>query len=88
MRAGRTHSIVFTPPETPRETIERVKLYEEPAEELLLLGLMIEDIALVEKMLRTLPFARDDYRGNLRVIRGAARRMIERTARLLGEKES
>jgi hypothetical protein len=52
---------------------------------MLLLGHMLYDAELQDERLRELPFDTRNYRGNLRVIRGAAVRMADRCAKLLGE---
>lgn len=67
------------------ETPPPADLYVEPEEDLLVLGEMLHDAATMGEMLRELPYSRLDYRGNLRVVRGAAVRMADRCAKLLGE---
>lgn len=98
MRNGSTRSMLFTPPPEPRANghhatatatateKERVVLAEEPEDAVLVLGDMVRDASLILDKLKRLPFAGPDgYRGELRVILGAAKRTSERCARLLGE---
>lgn len=66
---------------------KRKPLHQEPDEEILLLGLMIEDLDIMAGMLRGLAYQREDYRGSLRVARGAAERFKARCTRLIGDKE-
>lgn len=63
------------------------ELYVEPQNDIELLGEMLHDQATIGEMLRELPFDRAHYRGNLRVVLGAAVRMRDRCVRLLGEAE-
>lgn len=63
---------------------QKVKLFEEPEEDILVLGYMARDAKTMSALLNGLPFA-EDYRGTLRIIRGCAERMRLRTAKLLGE---
>jgi len=67
-------------------TAPAVALYHQPDEDILLLGEIMRDIALLQVKARGLPTSGvDGYRGELRVMRGAARRIIEAVDRLLGE---
>jgi hypothetical protein len=60
-------------------------LPKEPPEQILLLGHMVADIEIMQAELRGLMFAGPDYRSKLRVVRGAAKRISDRCAKLLGE---
>lgn len=60
-------------------------LYVEPEDGLLILGEMLYDVSTMGEKLRELPFSRTAFRGNLRVVRGAAVRIADRCAQLLGE---
>ncbi len=88
MKRGGARSIVFTPPATAvREARENDRMQSkatDPGEAVLLYGHMLGDVAILDAELRGLLFAAD-YRSSLRVVRGAARRLEERAARLLGE---
>lgn len=64
-----------------------VKLWTEPTEEILILGLMMRDNNTIESMLKRLAFD-PDYQGSLRVIAGAAVRIRERCEKLLGESKT
>jgi len=80
--------MVFTPAPQPRANgrhaaVEPEKtpvvLHEEPEDAVLLLGEMYRDANVILDKLKTLPFAGPDgYRGDLRVILGAAKRTGER----------
>lgn len=67
--------------------VAEVTLWVEPESEVELLGFMIHDAELVVRKLRELPFSADAYRGELRVMLGAARRTERRLLRMLGEDE-
>jgi hypothetical protein len=86
---NRRTSIVFTPPERAVRLTEaeRMKLYQDPDNDVTLFGLMTEDVQIMGKLLQVLPFAGDAYRGNLRIIRGACRRLSARCTKLIGEGE-
>lgn len=85
MKTSVRHSLI-PPARRPEDTPPLpADLYVEPEEDLLVLGEMLHDVATMGEMLRELPFVRWSYRGNLRVIRGAAVRMADRCAKLLGE---
>lgn len=76
-------SILFTPqPETAGET------QTQPSNDVLTLGHMIEDAALLRTKLRKLPHATDGFRGELRVIQTTALRIHRAATRLLGEEVS
>ncbi len=61
--------------------------YRQPEDGVLLFGEMFFDVATIEHTLRTLPFDISGYRGRLRVILAAARRIEERAVKLLGDEE-
>lgn len=61
------------------------ELYIEPENDIELLGEMLHDNRVMAEMLQELPFDRAHYRANIRIVLGAAVRMRERCARLLGE---
>lgn len=64
----------------------RISLFEEPKEDIRLLGLMIQDVAIMGDVLRHLPSkSLADYRSSLIVCRGAAERLKQRCTRLLGD---
>lgn len=73
--------------QTDAESLEaRLTLFEEPEEEIRLLGLMVQDVKLAEQMLVNLHVQNSaDYRSNLIVARGAAERLKQRCTRLLGD---
>lgn len=60
-------------------------LYREPENDIELLGEMLHDVETMGDKLKRLPFERDHYRADLRIVRGAAVRMADRCARLLEE---
>lgn len=60
-------------------------LAAQPKEPILILGMMEHNSRTIANMLARLPRDRDDYRGNLRVLRGAARELIAYVDGLLGE---
>ena len=62
-----------------------ITIWVEPQDDINLLGVMVNDASLMLGKLKTLPYAAEGYRGDLRVILGAAERMRSRCARLLGE---
>jgi hypothetical protein len=64
------------------------ELYREPEHDIELLGEMLHDVETMEDLLRQLPFDREHYRANLRIVRGAAVRMGERCIRLLQEDDA
>jgi len=72
----------------PRAAPEETRLFVEPVEEIKLLGLMASDTLVIAEKLNGLPAAGDGYRGDLRVVVGAARRLVDRAIRLLGETET
>jgi hypothetical protein len=76
--------------ETSERSLEAsISLHQEPEEDILLLGLMMQDVAIQGDMLRKLPSQTPgDYRGNLIVCRGAAERLKQRCTRLLGDAET
>jgi hypothetical protein len=65
----------------------QVSIHREPEEDILLLGLMMQDCALQAEMLRDLIKAGNvqNYRSSLMICRGAAVRMKQRCTRLLGD---
>ncbi len=102
MQRGKHRSIMFSPPSAQNETeqsppvspppvaeqVPHVTLYEEPVDGVLVLGEMMRDAQLIEEKLKALPFAGGaGYRGELRVILGAANRLCQRCAKLLGEEK-
>ena len=66
---------------------DRIRIFQEPEEDILLLGLMMSESNTISNLIRGLPHSRDDYRGNLRVIRGAAERVKLYATRLIGDQE-
>ena len=62
-------------------------LFREPTEEIFLLGVMLVDAKTQTDLLKGLASAGECYRGDLRIIRGAAKRMTDRCSLLLGEKK-
>jgi hypothetical protein len=96
MARGSIRSIPFTPPpagkathvEPPAEVPTQRALWVEPTEQMLILGEMLRDTQLMLEKLQGLPFSGVGYRGDLRVIRGAAKRTAERCARLIGDNEA
>lgn len=92
MKNGSTDSMVFTPPgamirEQREADVIQAKAEEDPREEVLLYGQMLTDAQILNHELRRLLFSAADYRSTLRVVRGAAKRLEERAAKLLGEGE-
>ena len=89
---GTRRSIIF-PPAPPaasvRETREadraQEKLAADPQEAVLLYGHMLTDVEIIQTELRGLMFAGADYRSRIRVVRGAAKRLEDRAAKLLAE---
>lgn len=87
MKTGRAHDKRFSEQigSVPAGPVA-VKLHEEPAEPILLLGEMVRDCGIAKDMLAGLAFAsRDDYRRNLRVVKAAADRLSQRAAVLIGD---
>lgn len=72
------------PPEEKR-TDKAIVLFEEPTDDILTLGAMLVDAKAQLDLLKGLAISGEAYRGNLRMVRGAAVRMAERCKRLLGE---
>jgi hypothetical protein len=60
------------------------RIADRPKEPILILGLMEHNSRTIASMLARLPRDREDYRGNLRVLRGAARELIGYVDGLLG----
>ncbi len=94
MRRGKHEALIFSPPSAQNEPesvapepAPRATLYQEPTEEVLLLGAMLRDVQLMEEKLKRL-FANAGYRGELRVILGAANRVCQCCAKLLGEEKA
>ncbi len=78
---------LFDQVEPPRSQLA-VTLFNEPEEEILVLGLVMADAELIEQKLRgSVRKSPTDYRGDLRVIVGAAVRIKQRCQRLLHEDE-
>ena len=76
------------PPRKPQDAPPApVELYQEPIEDVVLLGEMLYDAKTMSELLGGLPFEREHYRANLRIVAGAADRMRKRCARLLVEEE-
>ncbi len=94
MQRGKHRSIIFSPPssmnvqEEPKPAQTSVSLYEEPQDGVLVLGEMMRDARLIEEKLKALPFAGVGYRGELRVILGAANRVCQCCVKLLGEEKA
>lgn len=83
MKAVRSQRLV-PPPRRPEDAPPiPPELYVEPENDIELLGEMLHDAATVAEMLRELPFDRTHYRGNLRIVLGAAVRMRDRCRKLL-----
>lgn len=72
-----------------RETREadraQEKLVVDPQEAVLLYGHMLTDAAVIQAELGGLMFSGEEYRSRLRVVRGAAKRLEDRAAKLLAE---
>jgi hypothetical protein len=90
MKNGGSRSMIFTPPTSmvrEQRDADRAaaEIVDDPSEAVLLYGHMLSDIDVISGELRGLLFAGVDYRSKLRVIRGAAKRMEQRAAKLLGE---
>ncbi len=68
--------------------IPEIKLFDEPAEGILILGLLRHDTGVLATMLNRLPTDMAGYRGNLRVLLSTLRGMQQRVVKLLGEEES
>ncbi len=73
------------PPRTTPAPPPPADLYVEPDTDIELLGEMLHDVKTMGQLLAELPFDRDGYRANLRIVAGAAVRMRARCARLLGD---
>jgi hypothetical protein len=58
-------------------------LYQEPDEDILIVGEMLHDLKTMDELIRKLPFDREHYRANLRIVLGAAVRTRQRCERLL-----
>lgn len=83
---ARTSRSLVPPPRRPNDGPPLPpELYTEPAEEILLVGEMLHDAQTMKELLAGLPFERDSYRANLRIIAGASTRMRQRCEKLLGE---
>lgn len=63
----------------------KTTLWREPKDEVLTLGEMLLDVNRMAEFLREIPWSGENYRANLRMVRGAARRIIERSTRLIGD---
>src|ERR1700730_13269134 len=73
------------PPAPPDPPEPQLQLYDKPDDQILLHGEMIRDNATIEQILQGLPFAGQQYRGNLRVVISAAMRIRDVCLALLGE---
>jgi hypothetical protein len=62
-----------------------VELAHEPDDDILLLGLMLADTRVIFDQLQGLPFDADEYRGSLRVVREATKRILKRCNTLIGD---
>lgn len=89
---GTRRSIIFPPPAPGIDVRERreadraeEKAANDPQEAVLLYGHMLTDAAVIQGELGGLMFSGADYRSRLRVVRGAAKRLEDRAAKLLGE---
>lgn len=88
MNRGSHRAVVFTPLAAPAESAEsRARLYEPPEDHVLVLGEMLRDVRTIGEKLGELPFADGEYRGDLRVVLAAAKRIAQRCRKLLGEEE-
>lgn len=85
---NRRNSVTFTPltKDVVRATeSDRTELYQDPDNDLNLFGLMTEDVEIMGRILRVLPYAGEAYRGNLRIVRGACHRLAGRCTKLIGD---
>jgi hypothetical protein len=91
MIVGRRTSIIFQPAATQvRQALEDAKRsdsYEDPPDQVVLFGHMTADTEIISELIRALPFAGSEYRSNLRIARGACKRLAGRCAKLLGGEE-
>lgn len=77
----------FQPPPPPLPKEPQLQIFDKPEDQILLHGEMIRDASTITEILQGLPFAGNDYRGNLRVIISANLRIRDVCLALLGEKE-
>lgn len=73
------------PPRSGQAPPPPADLYQEPTEDLLILGEMLHDVKTMAQLLAALPFDRESYRANLRIVAGCAVRTRARCSRLLGD---
>lgn len=85
----RTKHPSLVPPARPPEEAPPapISLFVEPDNPIELLGEMLHDVATMGELLRGLPFERQHYRANLRLVYAASNRMRKRCERLLEEAE-
>ena len=63
-----------------------MKIYQEPEQDIRVLGELVRDVGTMKDMLAGLVFTGpEEYARNLRVVRGAAERTIKRCDRLIGD---
>jgi hypothetical protein len=88
---NRRSTITFQPSAVRvREAIEEAKKtdrYEDPPDHVTLFGHMTGDAEIITELIRGLPFAGAEYRSNLRITRGACKRLAARCTKLLGDDE-
>jgi hypothetical protein len=86
---NRRSTITFQPSSLRvREAIEEAKKtdsFEDPPDQVVLYGHMTGDTEIISALIRALPFSGSEYRSNLRIARGACKRLADRCAKLLGE---
>ena len=88
---AQSRSYVFTPlpgaADRPamQEALQKVDVYREPSQDILLLGELWRDARTILELLPNLPFDDGQYTGNLRVVLGCSERIRHRCRRLLGE---
>lgn len=64
----------------------RTVVYQEPEQDIRILGELVRDVGVQKDMLAGLVFSTaDEYKRNLRVVRNAAERTIKRCDRLIGD---
>lgn len=95
MKSGSQHSVIFSRSmehhngdvqKSVHDSVQNPVLYQEPEEDIRILGEMLRDVGIMNKMLQSLVSVDSgEYRGNLRVVLGAAERMKHRCLRLIGD---
>lgn len=88
---NRRTSVIFTPPASPVtqaiEDAQQTDKFDDPPDHVTLFGHMTTDTELIGDIIRRLPYAGADYRSNLRIARGACKRLASRCTKLLGDEE-